>query len=206
MFVFRKKDIFFKVLEQMADLVDESVQYFAKAVQAERLDLETFTKEMKKFEHQGDEYTHTIITELNKTFITPIEREDIMELIKRLDDVLDGTEACASRFDMYATDRSDEYIRQFGDVLRRSSQEIKSAIYLLTQKKLLAMQPHCVNLHELENEGDNLMRESIKHLFQNVKDPIELLKYKGLYERLEETTDSCEDVANTLQSIMMRNS
>ena len=204
--MFRKKDIFFKVLEQMAELVDTAVQYFARAVQEERLNLETFTKEMKQFEHQGDEYTHTVITELNKTFITPIEREDIMELIKRLDDVLDGIEASASRFEMYATDRADAYIRQFGDVLRRSTVEIKSAIFLLTQKKLLAMQPHCVNLHELENEGDALMRESIKHLFQNVKDPIELLKYKGLYERLEETTDSCEDVANTLQSIMMRNS
>lgn len=204
--MFRKKDIFFKVLEQMVDLVDTAVQYFADAVQSDRLQLDTFTKQMKEYEHQGDEYTHTIITELNKTFITPIEREDIMELIKRLDDVLDGVEACASRFEMYATDKSNDYIRQFGEVLRRSSQEIKAAVYLLTQKKLLAMQPHCVNLHELENEGDALMRESIKHLFENVKDPIELMKYKGLYERLEETTDSCEGVANTLQSIMMRNS
>lgn len=204
--MFRKKDIFFKVLLQMADLVDTAASYFADAVQKDTLQLDTFTKEMKKFEHQGDEYTHTIISELNKTFITPIEREDIMELIKRLDDVLDGIEACATRFDMYATNRTDDFIRQYGEVLRRSAQEIKSAIQLLTQKKLLAMEPHCVNLHELENEGDGLMRDSIKHLFENVKDPIELLKYKALYERLEETTDSCEDVANTLQSIIMRNS
>jgi len=204
--MFRKKDIFFKVLLQMAELVDTAVRYFADAVKSDTLELDTFTKEMKKFEHQGDEYTHTIITELNTTFITPIEREDIMELIKRLDDVLDGIEACASRFEMYATNRPNEYIRKYGDVLRRSTQEIKSAVTLLTQKKLLAMQPHCVNLHELENEGDALMRDSIKHLFENVKDPIELLKYKALYERLEETTDSCEDVANTLQSIIMRNS
>lgn len=204
--MFRKKDIFFNSLEQMAELVETTVNRFADSVQQDLTDVQAFTKEMKQFERSGDEYTHAVIMELNKTFITPIEREDIMELIKRLDDVMDGVEACASRFDMYGIVKTDEYIRQFGDVLRRSVIEIKSAIHLLTQKKLLAMQPHCVNLHELENEGDALMREGIKHLFQHVKDPIELIKYKEMYERLEETTDSCEDVANTLQSIMMRNS
>lgn len=204
--MFKKKDVFFVTFEQMADVIVKAADRFAASVDAELPNMAEFTKEMKNFEHQGDEFTHTIITQLNKTFITPIERDDIMILIKRLDDVLDGIEACVSRFDMYDIVRSDMYIRKFGDCLRRSSLEIKSAIYLLTQKKLLAMQPHCVNLHELENEGDALMREGIKHLFRNVKDPVELIKYKELYERLEETTDSCEDVATALQSIIMRNS
>jgi predicted phosphate transport protein (TIGR00153 family) len=205
--VFKKKDIFFRTLEQMADVIVLTVDRFAAAVHdADLPNMAEFTKEMKELEHQGDQYTHTVITELNKTFITPIEREDIMELIKRLDDVLDGIEACVNRFDMYQIRKSDVYIRNFADCLRRCAIEIKSAIYLLTQKKLLAMQPHCVNLHELENEGDLLMRQGIKHLFQNVQDPIELIKSKELYERLEETTDSCEHVANTLQSIIMRNS
>ena len=161
---------------------------------------------MKGFEHEGDQHTHTIVTALNKTFITPIERDDIMELAKALDDVLDGIDACASRFDMYGIDKTDDYIRKFADNLRRSALEIKAAITLLTQKKLLAMQPHCRVLHALENEGDNLMREGIKNLFQNERDPIELVKYKELYQRLEETTDACEDVAACLQSIIMRNS
>lgn len=204
--MFRKKDIFFKTLEQMADVITEAVDRFATAVNADLPDVTAFTKEMKEFEHQGDRYTHVILTELNKTFITPIEREDIMDLIKKLDDVLDGIEACASRFDMYQLTKTDPIIRKFGDVLRRSTIEIKAAVYLLTQKKLLAIQPHCVKLNELENEGDDLLRQGIKSLFQHVKDPIELIKYKEVYERLEETTDSCEDVANTLQSIIMRNS
>jgi predicted phosphate transport protein (TIGR00153 family) len=204
--VFRKKDIFFKTLEDMADIIYETVDRFANAVHGDLPDVTAFAKEMKEYEHKGDKYTHIILTELNKTFITPIEREDIMELIKKLDDVLDGIEACASRFEMYQISKSDPFIRKFGDCLRRSAQEIKSAIYLLTQKKLLAIQPHCVKINELENEGDDLMRQGIKHLFQNVKDPIELIKHKEIYERLEQTTDSCEDVANTLQSIIMRNS
>jgi hypothetical protein len=206
LYVFKKKDIFFVTLEQMADVIVKTVDRFAELVSGELPDMADFSKEMKEFEHQGDEYTHTVISELNKTFITPIEREDIMLLIKRLDDVLDGIEACASRFDMYGIRKSDDYIRGFADCLRRSALEIQSAVYLLTQKKLLAMQPHCVNLHELENEGDALMRRGVKHLFANVKDPVELIKYKDLYERLEETTDSCEDVATSLQSIIMRNS
>jgi len=204
--VFRKKDIFFKTLEEMADIIVDTVDHFAGAVNGDLPDVAAFAREMKEFEHQGDKCTHIILTELNKTFITPIEREDIMELIKKLDDVLDGIEACASRFEMYHIVKADPFIRNFGDCLRRSAQEIKSAIYLLSQKKLLAMQPHCVKLNELENEGDDLMRQGIKHLFQNVTDPIELIKHKEIYERLEETTDSCEDVANTLQSIIMRNS
>ncbi len=205
--MFRKKDIFFKTLEEMADLIQEAVDRFSSAMSSGDIpDVPAFAKEMKEFEHRGDQFAHLILTELNKTFITPIEREDIMELTKLLDDVLDGIEACASRFDMYHISKPDAYIRKFGDCLRRSALEIKAAIYLLTQKKLLAIQTHCVKLNELENEGDDLMRQGIKHLFQNVKDPIELIKLKDLYERLEETTDSCEDVANILQSIIMRNS
>ncbi|QMV41331.1 DUF47 domain-containing protein [Cohnella cholangitidis] len=202
----KKKDIFFMTLEEMSDIIFQTVDHFATAVNGDLPDVSAFAKEMKEFEHKGDKCTHIILTELNKTFITPIEREDIMELIKKLDDVLDGIEACASRFEMYQITKADPYIRKFGECLRQSSQEIKSAIYLLTQKKLLAMQPHLVKINELENEGDDLMRQGIKHLFQNVKDPIELIKHKEIYERLEETTDSCEDVANTLQSIIMRNS
>ncbi|GIO16106.1 hypothetical protein J19TS2_56610 [Cohnella xylanilytica] len=205
--MFRKKDIFFKTLEEMADLIQEAVDRFSSAMSSGDIpDVPAFAKEMKEFEHRGDQFAHLILTELNKTFITPIEREDIMDLTKLLDDVLDGIEACASRFDMYHISKPDAYIRKFGDCLRRSALEIKAAIYLLTQKKLLAIQTHCVKLNELENEGDDLMRQGIKHLFQNVKDPIELIKLKDLYERLEETTDSCEDVANILQSIIMRNS
>lgn len=204
--MFRKKDIFFKTLEEMADVIYETVDHFANAVNGDLPNVKAFAKEMKDYEHKGDKCTHIILTELNKTFITPIEREDIMELIKKLDDVLDGIEASASRFEMYQITKADPYIRKFGECLRRCAQEIKSAITLLTQKKLLAIQPHCVNLHELENEGDDLMRQGITHLFQNVKDPIELIKYKEIYERLEQTTDSCEHVANTLTSIIMRNS
>ena len=202
----KKKDIFFVTLEQMADLVVKAADRFAESVSGDLPNMAEFVKEIENFEHEGDRHTNTIVTALNKTFITPIERDDILELTKALDDVLDGIDACVSRFDMYGIEQTDDYIRRFAENLRRSAAEIRAAIYLLTQKKLLAMEPHCRLLHQLENEGDNLMREGIKLLFRNERDPIKLIKYKELYQRLEETTDACEDVATCLQSIIMRNS
>lgn len=203
--MFKKKDIFFKTFEDMADAIVEAVEYFSKGL-SDLSDVATFAKTMKEYESQCDKYTHTILKELNKTFITPIEREDIMALTTSLDDVLDGIEACASRFEMYNVRESDEYITKFGEILVRCAHEIKKAIYLLTQKKLLAIREMNIELNELENRADDLLRVCIKDLFANVTDPIELMKRKELYEMLEETTDFCEDVANTLESIIMRNS
>lgn len=204
--VFRKKDVFFKTLEALADTIVRASNHFAQRLEGDLGDLSEFAREMKAYEHDGDKHVHVILTELNRTFITPIDREDIMQLTKELDDVLDGVEACASRFDMYQITKIDPYLRQFGDILRRSALEIQKAISLLTQKKLLAIQESCIRLNDLENEGDELMRQGVKELFRNVRDPIELIKFKELYERLEQTTDSCEDVANSLLSIIMRNS
>lgn len=203
--LFKKKNIFFKTLEDMADTLVEAVEYFANGV-SDLSDVSAFAKRMKELESQCDQYTHTILKELNKTFITPIEREDIMELTKSLDDVVDGIEACASRFEMYHIREKDEYITLFADILVRCAHQIKNAIYLLTQKKLLAIREPNIALNELENQADDVLRVSVTSLFANVTDPIELIKRKEIYERLEQTTDYCEDVANTLESIIMRNS
>jgi len=204
--MFKKKDIFFTTLEAMADTLLEAVEYFSSNVSSNLQDLKHFAKTMKEYESQCDRYVHTILTELNKTFITPIEREDIMALTTSLDDVLDGIEACASRFDMYNIQEPDEFIVLFADILLRSAQQLKKAIYLLTEKKLLAIREPAISINELENQADDLLRVCVTKLFATVSDPIELIKRKEIYERLEQTTDYCEDVANTLETIIMRNS
>ena len=201
----KKKNIFFKTLEEMADTILEAAEYFQRNV-PDLKDLKVFAKEMKEYESKCDLCVHTILTELNKTFITPIEREDIMALTTSLDDVLDGIEACASRFEMYQFQEPDEYIILFADNLVRCAQQIKKAIYLLTDKKLLAIREPAIHINELENQADDLLRVCVMNLFANVKDPIEIIKRKEIYERLEQTTDCCEDVANTLETIVMRNS
>ncbi|MDT3427807.1 uncharacterized protein Yka (UPF0111/DUF47 family) [Paenibacillus forsythiae] len=201
----RKKDIFFETLENMADTIVQAADYFAQHL-SDLSNLELFAGEMKKYESQCDTYTHKVIKELNKTFITPLERDDIMALITRMDDVIDGLEASASRFYMYNMTETDEYIGQFAEILRQSSYEIQKAVHLLSQKKLLAIREYTIRLNDLENQGDEVLRNCTKALFEQVKDPIELIKRKELYERLETTTDKCEDVANILESIIMRNS
>ncbi|MBO7748801.1 DUF47 domain-containing protein [Paenibacillus sp. MWE-103] len=201
----RKNDVFFNTFEAMADTILEAVLYFQQNVSSIE-DVTKFARDMKEFESQCDRHVHTILTELNKTFITPIERDDIMNLTSSLDDVLDGIEACASRFEMYNITEPDEYITLFADNLLRCAQQIKKAIYLLSEKKLLAMREPSIQINELENQADDLLRVCVKSLFANVTDPIELIKRKEIYERLEQTTDYCEDVANTLETIIMRNS
>lgn len=201
----RKNDVFFNTFEAMADTILEAVLYFQQNV-SNIEDVTRFARDMKEFESQCDRHVHTILTELNRTFITPIERDDIMSLTGSLDDVLDGIEACASRFEMYNITEPDEYITLFADNLLRCAQQIKKAIYLLSEKKLLAMREPSIQINELENQADDLLRVCVKSLFANVTDPIELIKRKEIYERLEQTTDYCEDVANTLETIIMRNS
>jgi Phosphate transport regulator (distant homolog of PhoU) len=201
----RKKSIFFQTFEDMADTIVEAVEYFHKHV-PQLTDLTAFARDMKEFESKCDRHVHTILTELNKTFITPIDRDDILKLTGSLDDVLDGIEALASRFEMYQIREHDQYVFVFAEILVKCSHEIRKAVRLLSQKKLLAMREHAIAINELENQADELMRDCIKSLFSNVTDPIELMKRKEIYERLESTTDYCEDVANTLETIIMRNS
>ncbi|MGG0821388.1 DUF47 family protein [Paenibacillus turicensis] len=201
----KKKDIFFQTLENMADTIVQAADYFAQQV-SDFSDVEQFAKQMKEFESTCDSYTHTIIVELNKTFITPIERDDIMNLTTTLDDVIDGLEATTTRFVMYHLDQPDEYIAKFAEIMRISAYEIQKAIHLLSQKKLLAIREYTIRLNDLENQGDELLRLCITELFAKVTDPILLIKKKEIYERLETTTDACEHVANMLESIIMRNS
>lgn len=200
----KKKSIFFQTFEDMADTIVEAVEYFHKHV-PNLQDLTAFARTMKEYESKCDGYVHQILIELNKTFITPIDRDDILKLTGSLDDVLDGVEALASRFEMYQIQEPDEYIILFADNLVRCSHQIRQAIRLLSDKKMLAIREHAIAINELENQADDLLRVCVKSLFTNVKDPIELIKRKEIYERLEQTTDYCEDVANMLETIVMRN-
>jgi len=201
----RKKSVFFLKFEEMADTIVEAVEYFHKNV-PHLTDLAKFARDMKELESKCDRCVHAILTELNKTFITPIDRDDILKLTVSLDDVLDGIEALASRFEMYQIREHDEYVSVFAEILVKCSHEIRESIRLLSEKKLLAIREHAIRINDLENQADDLMRDCIKSLFSSVTDPIELMKRKEIYERLESTTDSCEDVANTLETIIMRNS
>ncbi|PEL08103.1 DUF47 domain-containing protein [Bacillus sp. AFS017336] len=201
----KKNDIFFEILLDIADNANACAIYLDDFKIKNATDLKTFAQEMKAYETKGDTYIHKIIVELNKTFITPIEREDILELANKMDDVLDGMEQCSATFEMYSIIQIDDFMIKFVKNIRAATNEILKAIQLLSRKKLLEMRVHAIQVKDYESQCDSLLRTSIKELFKNEKDPIKIIQFKEIYEMLEAVSDSAQDVANTLEQIIMGN-
>lgn len=200
-----KKDVFFDKLLLVAKNVEESAKYLIDVKVKNVSDLKEIASVMKSYETKGDTYIQELIVDLNKTFITPIEREDILQLAMKMDDVLDGLEQCVAYYEMFSITENDEHIETFVTNIYNSTLEITKAMELLAKKKLLDMRVHAINLKEIESRCDDLLRVSIKQLFATEKDPIRIMKHKEIYEMLEKVTDSCQDVANTIETIIMRN-
>jgi predicted phosphate transport protein (TIGR00153 family) len=200
----RKGDIdFLQLLIKSAENALDGAQMFRTAMMGEKQPIE-YVQAIKDLEHKGDSITHEIFKGLNKVFITPIDREDIMELASKLDDVMDGIEATMARFDYLNVTYTDTYMKEFSAVIVSSCQHILDAFKLLAKKKYMQISEHSVQINSLENEGDRLMREGIRQIFLQKKDVYEDFKLKEIYERLEQTTDACEDVANILESVVLR--
>lgn len=206
MFFSSKQDDFFKMLSNIAENLKESAQYFEDFKIRCDEDLQEFSKVMKDYERKGDTFIHELIVSLNKTFITPLEREDILELAVKMDDILDGLEACASRLELYNITSPNDYMVEFTDHVNNAVTEVSESVKLLKKKKLMDIRPHAIKINDYESLCDELLRVCIKDLFTNEANPILIIQYKELYELLEEISDSCEDVANTLETIIMRNS
>ncbi|TCP30555.1 hypothetical protein EV207_10584 [Scopulibacillus darangshiensis] len=200
-----KNDKFLGMLSTIALNLEEAAKYFVDFKIKNLDDLREFSRVMKDYEKKGDTYIHELIVALNKTFITPLEREDILALAMKMDDVLDGFEQWSTRFEIYNLTRADEYMVKFVDILLEASKEIAEATTLLNKKKLFNIRNNVIKINDYESECDELLQDSIRNLFEYEKDPINIIKYKELYEMLEEIADSCEDVANTLETIIMRN-
>jgi predicted phosphate transport protein (TIGR00153 family) len=202
---FKKNDKFNLLLSNISANLKESVNYFTDYKLKNVSDLRIFSEKMKNYETKGDSFVHEVITELNDAFITPIEREDILQLAMSMDDVLDGLEACSALFEMYSMTQADEFMVSFVNAIQGSVHEIDKAISLLANKKLLQIREHAIKIKDYESQCDNILRQSIKHLFSVEKDPIRIIQYKEIYENLENIADFCQNVANTLETIIMKN-
>ena len=200
-----KKDKFANALINISQNLKESADYFADFKLKNVSDLKVFSEMMKEYEHKGDDMVHGVITDLNNAFITPIEREDILLLTMSMDDVLDGLEHCAALFEMYSIIDADEYMLKFVESIKECTYEIEKSVDLLTTKKLLDIREHAIKIKDLESVCDGIQRQSIKNLFTVEKDPIRIIQYKEIYESLEEIADHCQTVANTLETIIMKN-
>ncbi|KQU63697.1 DUF47 domain-containing protein [Rossellomorea marisflavi] len=203
--VFKKKDKFGTILSNIAENLKESAHYFADYKLNNVSDLKEFSTTMKDYETKGDNYVHEVILDLNKVFITPIEREDILALSMSMDDVLDGLEHTAAMFEMYSITKADEFMLQFVEAIRQCSNEIEQAVELLSTKKWIKVRESAIKIKDLESKCDGILRQSIKHLFNTEKDPIRIIQYKEIYEELELVADYCQNVANTFETIIMKN-
>ncbi|GAB0282968.1 DUF47 domain-containing protein [Staphylococcus pseudintermedius] len=202
----KKKDKFMERLEDMIFNLDRAAIEFGKMDFNTHLDLRAYADNAKTYESHGDELMHQVITDLNQTFITPIEREDIMSLCNAIDDVLDAMEETSAMFEMYSIEYTDEYMLEFVDNIQKAIGEMKLAIGLMTEKKLSHMRVHSINIKEYETNCDGILRQSIKHIFNSETDPVTLIKIKDIYESLENIADRCQAVANNFETIIMKNS
>ena len=197
------KTDFFVLLIEAAENTLQAAHVFREAMLGDK-DPASYFPVLKGLEDKGDSITHSIYNGLNKVFMTPIDREDILDLAMKTDDVIDGIEATIARFDYLNISKTDSCMKEFSAVIVSSCQHMLDAYKLLGRKKYIQISEHTVKINSLENEGDRLMREGIRSIFVNQTDPYHDFKIKEIYERLEQTTDACEDVANILESIVMR--
>ncbi len=157
---------------------------------------------LQAIEHKGDEMTHDLMRKLNQTFITPFDREDIHRLASSIDDVLDFVNAAGSRLTLYKIAAPPPAAAELADVIVRQSEELARAIQVLEKNQRVL--DHCVEVNRLENEADQISRRAIGILFEQEKDPIQLIKLKELYEVLETATDKAEDVANVIETVALK--
>lgn len=200
-----KNDIFFEKLLTIAKNIEGSAKYLVDLKVKNDRDLKEISSVMKGYERMVDTYVHELIVDLNKTFITPIEREDILQLALKMDDIVDGLEKCVAYYEMFSFTDFDEYVGKFIIYIHNITIEISKAMELLSNKKLLDMRSNSIEIKKIKSKSAEVLRISIKHLFATQKDPIKIMQHKEIYKLLETVTDSCHDVANTIEMVIMRN-
>lgn len=191
------------LLIQSAENTYQASIIFQEAMKGDQKPV-AYLQKLNEMEKLGDQITRQIFRDLDQVFVTPLDREDIITLASKIDDVIDGIEATISRFDYMDIPYTDHIMKQFSEVLVSSCEHILSAIKLLSQKKYLQIREHTIQINLLENEGNRLMREGIRAIFTHPTDPYHDFKLKEVYERLERVTDCCEDVADILDSVLLR--
>jgi predicted phosphate transport protein (TIGR00153 family) len=193
---------FFELFEAQAAKVHEAARALHElACHYDHIDEKA--RHIKVLETQADHITHDIIDKLNRTFITPFDREDIHALASALDDVLDNVEGVASRLTLFKITSVTPETLQLTSIIEQACGAIVEAVKRLPDLKKI--NEFCIQINHLENEADHISRNTTARLFQEEKDFRELIKWKEIYGRLEATTDDCEDVANILEGIVVKN-
>jgi predicted phosphate transport protein (TIGR00153 family) len=201
---------FFDLLEQQSNTVVKGAKLLQECLESKGSmdDMYLASKRIHDAEHEGDELVHRLMDRLNKSFITPLDREDIHELTSRLDDVLDYVDAVAKRLVTFKIDTPTHHAIELGRIIVRGAEETAVAVALLRDlSKSDAIMRQCEKINQLENDADQVMRDALNDLFNgSAKDPLEVIKWKDIYEHMEECIDQCEVVAHVLESVVLKHS
>ncbi|HUT73842.1 MAG TPA: DUF47 family protein [Armatimonadota bacterium] len=199
-----RNEEFFDLFEAAATNVAQGAHYLRQMVddfdRAEEL-----AKRIEETEHEGDITTHEIMERLNTTFVTPIDAEDIRALACTLDDILDYIEATADRMILYDVGQPARYMGDLVAILERAADEIvKCVAGLHDLRRPRRLLDHCIEINRLENDGDRLSRRALAELFRGNGSPMDAIKWKEIYEHVEMAIDKCEDIANVIESVVVK--
>ncbi|HCS76383.1 MAG: DUF47 family protein [Smithellaceae bacterium] len=202
--LFPKEENFFDYFEKLAAKIEEGGQFFLEMARHHNFSAARVSR-LKEIEHEADGIAHKTYERMHKTFLTPIDREDIYLLVNKMDEILDHIEGTAIRIHMYKVKKPNDEIIKQAEILFQAIQKIKSVVHgLRNMKNSQMILDGCVEIHTLENAGDVILRAIITDLFIKEKDAIELLKWKEIFERLEEAIDVCETVSNIMGTIVLK--
>lgn len=202
--LFPKEENYFDCFEQLADKIEEGGQLFLEMIKSRQYSAAKVSR-LKEIEHEADSIAHRTYEKMHKSFLTPIDREDIQALINKMDDIMDHMEGAAVRLHTYKVKKPDNEIVRQAEILFLAIQKIGLLIKGLRDMKNSRMiLDGCMDIHSMENAGDVVLRNIITNLFIREQDPVELLKWKEIFERLEEAIDVCESVSHILRGIVLK--
>ena len=199
-----REEKFYGLFLKQVEIISEADRLLLDGVRAGNARMAGVATEINVLENKGDEVIHEIFTRLNQTFITPIDPEDIHNISTALDNVLDGMEDTAHRLVSYHIKTIPPNLVALSEIVASCARALKAAFQALERGG--SVMEHCIEINRLENEGDLIGRSAVVELFDKEKDPITLIKLKEIYDFIEATIDSCEDVADVLQGVVVKNS
>jgi hypothetical protein len=199
-----REEKFYDLFEELINKIEEGGKLFLEMVEKYEYPLPTITK-LKELEHEADVITHRTYEKMHKSFLTPLDREDIYALVNKMDSILDMIEASAARMNLYKVKKPTKVIIDQAKILNKAISKVKLIVYAMRDMKNSQMIiDACVEINTLENEGDIVLRTAMVDLFEHEKDAIELIKWKEIFERIEEALDVCEDVSNIVEGIVLK--
>jgi predicted phosphate transport protein (TIGR00153 family) len=197
-----KEEQYFALFTQMTSHIYDAAAALVEMLNDKSGKFAEHSKRIKVIEHTCDDLTHSISTRLNKSFITPFDREDIYLLSSALDDIVDLIDSAARALVMYDVQESTNHARQFADIIQSMAVQLHEIVSTLSKPSGLS--PRLVVIHGLEREADDLYHTAVGELFRDATDPLNVIKWKAIYEKLEATVDRCENVSNIIESVIIK--